>query len=790
MKNKLKVVEKTLDFGGKKLTLQTGKLAGQSDGAVLATYGETVVLATVVSATPKMVVDFLPLTVDYQEKLYAGGRIKGSRWVKLDGRPSDEEILTSRVIDRSIRPLFPKEYRNEVQVLVTVLSVDLENDPKMVGAVAVSAALSASTVPWNGPVAPINVGYRDGKYVLSPTMTEMQTSEMDLVVTATKDAVVMIEAGAKEVTEEQILGGIEFAKKESVALIKFINEFAEEVGKTKQVVVKHQTDKTIEAKVKKLIGDKFTDIIPEMATKEMAGGAFSELKKAVIDSFETASDKQDAAESFEYQFKKEVRAILLTGKRPDGRKSTEIRPITIELGILPRTHGSALFTRGQTQVLSIATLGTSQLGQLLETAEGEQEKNYMHYYTMAPFTVGETGRVGSPNRREIGHGALAERALIPVIPTKEKFPYTVQVVSETMSSNGSTSMASTCGSTLALMDAGVPITAPVSGIAMGLIVESTDKYAVLTDIIGLEDFNGDMDFKVTGTAKGITALQLDVKTLQLTPEILGKALEQSKVARMEILEKINKAIAEPRGAVSKYAPKIKTIKIDPAKIGEVVGPGGKTIKKIVAETHADVKVEDDGTVNIAAVDEADLQKAVEWVESIVKEVQKGEIYEGTVMRIQPFGAFVEILPGKDGMVHVSDMGATADEFVDNPESKVKIGDKVKVRVKEVDEMHRINLSMRMDPTTDKPKAERSGGGDRGGRGGFGGPRRSFGGNDRGPRRDFGGPRRSFSGPRRDDRGGRDGERSSGPHFPTRDVMIVEEEMEKDQVDHIFQQADL
>src|SRR5260221_4755105 len=765
-KQKSNIVEKSLDFGGKKLTLQTGKLAGQSDGAVLATYGETVVLATVVSSLPKMVVDFLPLTVDYQEKLYAGGRIKGSRWVKRDGRPSDDEILTSRVIDRSIRPLFPKEYRNEVQVLVTVFSVDLENDPKMVGALAVSAALATSTVPWNGPVAPINVGFIDGKYVLSPTMAEMKDSEMDLVVTETKDAVVMIEAGAKEVTEEQILGGIEFAKKESVALISLINEFAEEVGKTKQVVVEHKKDKSLEEKVKKLVGNKFTDIIPEMATKEMAGGSFSELKKAVIDSFETANDKAEAAEVFEYLFKKEVRAILLSGARPDGRKPTEIRPISIDLGILPRTHGSALFTRGQTQVLSIATLGTSSLGQLLETAEGEEEKNYMHYYTMAPFTVGETGRVGSPNRREIGHGALAERALIPVIPTKEKFPYTVQVVSETMSSNGSTSMASTCGSTLALMDAGVPITAPVSGIAMGLIVESTDKYAVLTDIIGLEDFNGDMDFKVTGTAKGITALQLDVKTLQLTPEILGKALEQSKVARMEILEKINKAIAEPRGAVSKYAPKIKTIKIDPAKIGEVVGPGGKTIKKIVAETHADVKVEDDGTVNIAAVDEADLQKAVEWVESIVKEVQKGEIYEGTVMRIQPFGAFVEILPGKDGMVHVSDMGATADEFVDNPESKVKIGDKVKVRVKEVDEMHRINLSMRMDPTTDKPKAERSGGGDRGGRGGFGGPRRSFGGNDRGPRRDFGGTRRSFSGPRRDDRGGRDGERSSGPHFPT------------------------
>ncbi len=774
MKNKIvskasraALVEKSIDFGGRKLTLQTGKLAGQADGAVLATYGETVVLATVVSATPKMVVDFLPLTVDYQEKLYAGGRIKGSRWVKRDGRPSDEEILTSRVIDRSIRPLFPKEYRNEVQVIVTVFSVDIENDPKMVGAIAVSAALHSSSVPWNGPVAPINVGFKDGKYVLSPTDKDLKESEMDLVVTATDKAVVMVEAGAKEVTEAQILGGIEFAKKESKAVIDFINEFAKEVGKTKQVVVEHKTTKSVEEKVKKMIGNKFTEIIPEMATKEMAGGMFYELKQAVIDSFETASEKIEAAEIYEYQFKKAVRAILLSGKRPDGRSHTEIRPITIEVGVLPRTHGSAIFTRGQTQVLSIATLGTSSLGQLLETAEGETEKNYMHYYTMAPFTVGETGKVGSPNRREIGHGALAERALIPVIPTKGKFPYTVQVVSEVMSSNGSTSMASTCGSTLALMDAGVPIEAPVSGIAMGLIVEDEKKYAVLTDIIGLEDFNGDMDFKVTGTAKGITALQLDVKTLQLTPEILGKALEQSKTARAEILEKILKAMPESRKAVSKYAPKIKTIKIDPAKIGEVVGSGGKTIKKIVAETGADVKVEDDGSVNISAVDEAQLAKAVEWIEGLVKEVQPGEIYDGTVARIQPFGAFIQILPGKDGMVHVSDMGEPG-EFVDNPESKVKIGDKVKVRVKEVDQMGRINLSMRMDPATDKPKGERSGGdrggfrgGDRGGRS-FGGPRRSFGGGDRGPRRDFhsSGPRREFS------RGNERGGSSGGPHFPT------------------------
>lgn len=757
-KSKNKVIEKSIDLGGKKLTLQQGKLAGQADGAVLATYGETVCLATVVSAPPKMVVDFLPLTVDYQEKLYAGGRIKGSRWVKRDGRPSDAEILTSRLIDRSIRPLFPKEYRQDVQVIVTVLSVDLENSPDIVGAVAVSAALAASTIPWNGPVATLRVGLKDKVYFTNPLDSEQIYSDIDLIVSSTKSAVVMIEAGAKEVSEEEIQAGIEYAQKESQKLIGFIEDFAKEVGKEKQVVAEHKATKGLEEKVKKLIGDKFDVIIPEMATKEMAGGKFNELKQAVIASFDGVDEKLEAAEAFEKLFKKAVRAILLSGKRPDGRSHTEIRPISIEVGVLPRTHGSAIFTRGQTQVLSIATLGTSSLSQLLESATGEEEKHYMHYYSMPPFTTGETGKVGSPSRREIGHGALAERALIPVVPAEDKFPYTVQIVSEVMSSNGSTSMASTCGSTLALMDAGVPITSPVSGIAMGLIVESPEKYAVLTDIIGLEDFNGDMDFKVTGTSKGITALQLDVKTLELTPKILGDALNQSKVARTEILEKIVAAIATPRGAVSKYAPKIKTIKIDPAKIGEVVGSGGKTIKKIVAETGADVKVEDDGTVNIAAVNEENLQKAVEWVEGLVKEVEKGEIYDGVVKRIQPFGAFVEILPGKEGMVHVSDMGEEG-EFVQKPEDKVAIGQKVKVRVKEVDEMHRINLSMRMDPATDKPKGDRNGNG--------GGSRGGFGRSDRGGRRSFSPRGRSSFGHmrRREDSSER-----GGPHFPASRFM--------------------
>lgn len=795
--SKVKVIEKSIDFGGKKLTLQTGKLAGQADGSVLVTYGETVVLATAVSSPLKADLGYFPLTVEYMEKLYAGGRIKGSRWVKRDGRPADEEILTARLIDRSIRPLFPKEYMMEVQVIATVLSVDLENDPDMVAAIGISASLASSTIPWAGPVAPVRVGLHDKKYSVNPTTAEMKDSEMDLIVSSTKDAVVMIEAGAKEVTEEEILGGIKFASEEGQKLIKFIEEFSEAVGKTKQIYVKEEKDLDLEKKVKELVGDRFKDIIPEMATKEFGGGAFADLKAAVVDSFETPEDKKKADHAFEYMFKKEIRAMILSGKRPDGRKHDEIRQLSAEVGLLPRTHGSALFSRGQTQALSITTLASSSAGLLMETAQGEEEKRYIHHYAMPPYSTGETGRVGAPGRREIGHGALAERALLPVIPSQDEFPYTIMVVSEAISSNGSTSMASTCGSTLSLMDAGVPIKAPVSGIAMGLIVEDAKNYAVLTDIIGLEDFNGDMDFKVAGTSKGITALQLDVKTLSLTPEILGKALEQSKGARANVLKVIVEAIATPRATVSKYAPKIKQVKIPVEKIGEVVGSGGKTIKKIIAETGAEVNVEDDGSVNITSSDPEALQKAIEWVEGLVKDVKPGEIYEGTVVRIQPFGAFVNILPGKDGMVHVSDMGR--EEFVSDPNDVVKIGDKVQVRVKEVDDMHRINLSMNMDPSKDKPKE------DRGGRGGFGGGRsgggfrggdrggRSFGGSreggfSRGPRRDFSGggerqsfgdrPRSNFSGPRRSfgprrDFGSQDVNKSGaagGPHFPASRLM--------------------
>ena len=761
-----KVVEKQFELGGRTFSLKTGLLAEQATCAVMAQYGETVVLATVVAKPMLVDPGYFPLSVEYQERLYAGGKIKGSRWVKRDGRPSDEEILTGRLIDRSIRPLFPKEYKKEVQVIVTVMSVDLENTPDMVASIAVSAALTASSIPWMGPVAIVKVGLKDGVYFTNPTDKDLETSEMELVVSSTDKAIVMIEDLSKEVSEEQILDGIKYAKQEGEKVLEFINDFAKEVGATKEVIAKQEKKQEVINKVEKIAGDKIRDMVKILVAKEGGFSEFEELKKAIAAEL-SEEDAKAVGEAAEYILKKHIRTNILKGTRPDGRKLDELRQLTASVGLLPRTHGSGMFQRGQTQVMTIATLGGPNMGLLIESAEGESEKRYMHFYVFPPFSTGETGRVGAPGRREIGHGALAEKALIPVLPAVADFPYTISLVSEVLSSNGSTSMASTCGSTLALMDAGVPIKAPVGGIAMGVVVESPENYAILTDIMGLEDFNGDMDFKIAGSKKGITALQLDVKTLDLSLEMLEKAIEQSKPARMAVLETIASAIAEPRSKVSNYAPKVKTIQIPVDKIGELIGPGGKNIKKIMADTKVQLDVNDDGTVTITAVDQSAVEAAFTYIEGMTKEVQSGETYEGTVQRILPFGAFVEILPGKEGLVHVSDM---REEFVSNPEEVVAIGDKVQVRVKEVDDMGRINLSMNMDPSKDKPKEDR-GGGDRGPRrsfggggdrrGGFGGDRRS-GGNDRGPRRSFGGSSRgNFSGPRRD--GGNRSE--GGPHFP-------------------------
>lgn len=735
----MKKIEKSIELGGRKLTLQTGVLAEQASGAVMASYGETVVLATVVATPMKVDPGYFPLFVEYQERLYAGGRIKGSRWVKREGRPTDEEILSARVIDRSIRPLFYDNYKKDVQVMVMILSVDTENDPTILSAIATSAAIATSPIPWKGPVGIVRVGKKNGTYFTNPLDSEQAFSEMDLVVSSTQDAILMIEAGAKEVSEKDVLGGIEYAHTETKKIIAVIEELAKEVGVKKEAIPEAKVSAEIKSKVKKLLDGREDKLIATMAAHEGAFEELDEIKSAIAKEL-AEEDPLVVYAAVDKILKEKAREITLKGKRVDGRKVDEIRPLSSQVGILPRTHGSAIFQRGQTQVLTVTTLGAPSLEQLLESAEGEETKRYIHHYSMPPYATGQTGKVGSPSRREIGHGALAEKALEPLIPSDENFPYTIRVVSEVTSSNGSTSMASVCGSTLSLMDAGVPISAPASGIAMGLVIEDAKKFVILSDIMGMEDYMvGDMDFKVAGTEKGITALQLDVKTLDLTPEILGKALEQAKSGRALILKSILQTLKEPRKNVSAYAPKIKVIKVSPEKIGAVIGPGGRMIKKIIAETGAQVDIEDDGSVNISGTSEEAVKKATEMVEALTKEVTAGEIYEGIVKRIQPFGAFVEILPGKDGLVHVSDM---SEEFVKNPEDKVKIGDKVQVRVKEIDDLGRINLSMVMDPEFDKKKAERPG----------------F---QRGPRPPG---RRGFGGGRRFD--ARSTGRPSGPHFPT------------------------
>jgi polyribonucleotide nucleotidyltransferase len=699
----MNLISKSVELGGKTLTFEVGRFAEQANAAVLARMGDTMVLATVVASRQEPNLGYFPLDVEYQERLYAGGRIKGSRWVKREGRPSDEAILTGRLVDRSIRPLFPHEYKNEVQVIITVLSVDAENSPDILALCATSAALAISNIPWDGPIGGVRVGYipKDGSgtFIVNPTHQDLQYSEADLIVSTTKKAIVMLEGGAKEVSEEILLKAMDFAQKEGQKIIKVIEELVAKVGQKKLPVVKEEIDTNLISKIEKEAKSRLV--------KELKGTTFEKesvefTNKVNGDLVEIFGEEQKnlVAKIVNETLKKIIRdGILKDGKRPDGRKTDEIRPITIEVGVLPRTHGSAMFKRGSTQALTITTLGAPSLGQLIESMEGEETKRYIHHYSMPPFSIGEVGRMSSASRREIGHGALAERALEPVIPADTKFPYTIRVVSEIMSSNGSTSMASVCGSTLSLMDAGVPIKAPVAGIAMGMIAESEKKAVILTDIIGLEDFNGDMDFKVAGTEKGVTAIQMDVKNPILTIELLGKALAQAKEARLFILDKMLKALPSPRVHVSKFAPKIMVIHIPTEKIGEVIGPGGKIIRSIIAETGANVEVEDDGSINVSAPDKESVDKAVAWIEGLTKEVKVGEIYEGTVKRIQPFGAFVEILPGKEGLVHVSRM---AQGFVSDPNTVVKIGQKVKVRVFEVDELHRINLSMNPEGT-DQPR---------------------------------------------------------------------------------------
>lgn len=733
----MKTTKVTARVAGKDLILEYGTFSEQANAAVLARYGETVVHVTTVMAKSDTMLSYFPLSVDFAEKLYAGGKIKGSRWVKRDGRPSDEAILKGRIIDRSIRPLFPKAVHRDVQVIATVLSADGENDADMIGLVATSAALTISDIPWAGPIAGVRIGMIDGTYVVNPTFEQRKTSKLDLVVSGSKDAIVMVEAGANEVTEGETLDALKLAHDEIKKIVTTIEELQKAVGRKKKEFVEVETIPLTlkEEVVKKVRGD----MVKRLGKPGAEDGLIEHFVDALKDEYVEKLDAKQLGTIIHDVLSEVAREKTINeGIRVDGRKLAEIRELAAEVDLLPRTHGSAMFKRGQTQVLSIATLGSPSLGQIIENMEGETVKRYMHHYNMPPYASGETGRFGAPGRREIGHGALAERALVPVLPGETEFPYTIHVVSEVMSSNGSTSQASVCGSTMSLMAAGVPIRKPVAGIAMGLMTDGK-KSVVLTDIAGVEDHVGDMDFKVAGTVDGITALQMDIKVTGISFEVLEQALAQAKDARLEIMKVMLKAIPEPRKALSKYAPKIVQFEIPMDKIGEVIGPGGKMIKLIMAESGAEVDIDDStgkGLVTVSGVDPAGMDKAVNWIKSMVHVPEAGEEYDGTVTRVEGYGCFVQFAPGKQGLVHVSRMSK---DYVQDASSLVKEGDTVHVWVKGVDDQGRVDLSMvpLSELRTDTERAtSRTGGG-------FGGPRRSGGFGNRGPRRDGGGfrPRR-------------------------------------------------
>ena len=695
------IKRKSIEWGGRKLTLETGRVARQADGSVLATYGETMVLATAVFAkSAKPGQDFFPLTVNYQEKFYASGKIPGS-FPRREGAPSQKETLTSRLIDRPIRPLFIKGFKNEVQVVCTVLAHDLENDPDIVALVAASAALVLSGAPFMGPIGGARVGMIDGEYVLNPTLEQMKETKMDLVVASTSDAVMMVESEIQELSEDQVLGGVMFAHAAIQPVIDAIIELAEHAAKEPFDFAEDDTD-AVKAEIKALIGGDLAD-----AYKIVAKGVRQDAVRAAKDRALAQFAKSDANPSGTDAAKlgavfKELEAdvvrrnILDTGIRIDGRTVDKVRPIVSEVGILPRAHGSALFTRGETQALVVATLGTGDDEQMVDALEGKYYEKFMLHYNFPPFSVGETGRMGAPGRREVGHGKLAWRAIRPMLPSVEEFPYTLRVVSEITESNGSSSMASVCGSSLALMDAGVPLKKPVSGIAMGLILEP-DGFAVLSDILGDEDHLGDMDFKVAGTADGITSLQMDIKIAGITEEIMKKALAQAKDGRIHILGEMAKAIDGAREDVGEYAPKIETITIPVDKIREVIGTGGKVIREIVAVTGAKVDVNDDGMVKVSASDGAKIKAAIDWIRSLTSEPEIGQIYDGKVVKIVDFGAFVNFFGAKDGLVHVSQI---ANERIAKVGDVLTEGQIVKVKLLGFDDRGKTRLSMKVvDQTT-------------------------------------------------------------------------------------------
>ncbi|MDO8688762.1 MAG: polyribonucleotide nucleotidyltransferase [Dehalococcoidia bacterium] len=675
--------------GGKPMIIEVGRVAEQAGGAVTVQYGETIVLVTAcTSKEPRQGMDFLPLTVDYEERLYAAGKIPGG-FFRREGRPTSEAILACRLTDRSIRPLFPKSWRREIQVIATVLSADRENPPEILALVGASAALSISDIPFQGPIAGVKVGYIKGEFVINPTNTQMQDSSLELIVAGSKDAILMVEAGISQLPEDTVLEALRIGQEANELIIGLQAELIAAVGKPKIEFVPKETPSETITSVRTAVAGRLSDLLYQ-EDKAAREDSLDALEQEVAESLQDTHEPEVVGPIFAKLVKEEMRRNILTkGLRPDGRDPDTIRPITAEVGLLPRTHGSGLFTRGQTQVLTIATLGSPGEEQKLDGLGPEETKRYMHHYNFPPFSTGETKRVGSSSRREIGHGALAERALLPVVPSEVEFPYTIRLVSEALSSNGSTSMASVCGSTLALMDAGVPIKAPVAGIAMGLVMGEEGQYTVLTDIQGMEDALGDMDFKVAGTAEGITALQMDIKIKGITQEILKHALLKARDARLFILGKILSTIAEARPELSKYAPRMYKVHVHPDKIRIVIGPGGKTIRSIISETKCSVEVQDDGTVIIGSPSEEAANKAIKMIEGLTKEVEVGAIYNGKVTRLMNFGAFVEVLPGKEGLVHISEL---ADYRVPRVEDEVQVGDEIMVMVTEIDRMGRVNLS--------------------------------------------------------------------------------------------------
>lgn len=690
------------EFAGKKLTIETGNLAFLATGAVTVRYGDTVVFASaVVAPEPKPDQDFFPLLIDYEERMYAAGKISGSRFIKREGRPSEKAILTCRLIDRPIRPLFPKGYRNDVQVVVMPLSVDMEHEPDIIGIIAASSALMLTGAPFEGPVAGIRIGQIDGKLVPFPTNTEQAESTLNLTVAGTKDAIMMVEAGAQEVSEETMLEALQLSIESWRPVIELQEQMIKEMGVQPQKYDLFKADEDLTEKIEQFLDGKLGQYVRH-ADGLKRQDSINELRNAVLDEFgplpaEMEDDKErfpagKVKEAFTKAIDNEIRrAILEDGERPDQRKTTEIRPISGAAGVLPRTHGSAIFTRGTTQALTLATLAPTSFAQLIDTMEEDTSKRYMHHYNFPPYSTGEARPLRGTGRREIGHGALAERALEPMIPSIEDFPYAIRVVSEILSSNGSTSMASVCGSTLSLMDAGVPLKRPISGIAMGLVIDHANpgKYIILSDIQGAEDFAGDMDFKVAGSSEGITALQMDIKVKGITVDIMRDALEQAKEGRAHIMGEMLKILPEARSEMSPYAPRISKLTINPDKIKEVIGKGGEMIRKITDETGTQIDIEDSGLVMIYSEDAAKAEQAKTWIEAITAEPEVGKIYDGTVTKLMEFGAFVEFMPGREGLVHVSQI---AEHRVEKVSDELKEGDKIKVKLLEKDDRGRFNLS--------------------------------------------------------------------------------------------------